>query len=113
VAHDERSAEGRRGIQRPGEGAETAHQRTSGELAGSGHGFVADSACEQVGAAGQPRRREHVAHGADGKARRVKPGVRLLAHGVPARVAKLRALGNAIDPRPAAAFIGAVMECRP
>jgi DNA (cytosine-5)-methyltransferase 1 len=184
VARDERSAEGRRGIQRPGEGAETAHQRTSGELAGSGHGFVADSACEQVGAAGQPRQREHVAHangsrgpvrdgfagndgqalgsvarqateqagnrclladangsavrhepgrgdgpggtgqghhcddsewlvGTDGKARRVKPGVRLLAHGVPARVAKLRALGNAIDPRPAAAFIGAVMECRP
>ena len=47
--------------------------------------------------------------GADGKARRVKSGVRLLAHGVPARVAKLRALGNAIDLRPAAAFIGAAM----
>lgn len=43
--------------------------------------------------------------GADGKARRVKPGIRLLAHGVPARVGKLRAFGNAIDPRPAAAFI--------
>jgi DNA (cytosine-5)-methyltransferase 1 len=48
--------------------------------------------------------------GADGKARRVKPGIRLLAHGVPARVAKLRALGNAIDPRPAAAFIAAASE---
>jgi len=36
--------------------------------------------------------------GADGKARRVKPGIRLLAHGVPARVGKLRAFGNAIDP---------------
>jgi DNA (cytosine-5)-methyltransferase 1 len=47
--------------------------------------------------------------GADGKARRVKPGIRLLAHGVPARVAKLRALGNAIDLRPAAEFIGAAM----
>jgi len=33
----------------------------------------------------------------------------LLAHGVPARVAKLRALGNAIDLRPAAAFIEAAM----
>lgn len=43
--------------------------------------------------------------GADGKARRVKSGIRLLAHGVPARVGKLRAFGNAIDPRPAAAFI--------
>jgi DNA (cytosine-5)-methyltransferase 1 len=48
--------------------------------------------------------------GADGKARRVKSGVRLLAHGVPQRVAKLRALGNAIDFRPAAAFIKAASE---
>jgi DNA (cytosine-5)-methyltransferase 1 len=48
--------------------------------------------------------------GADGKQRRVKPGIRLLAHGVPARVAKLRALGNAIDLRPAAAWIKAVHE---
>lgn len=48
--------------------------------------------------------------GADGKARRVKSGIRLLAHGVPARVGKLRAFGNAIDPRPAAAFITAYMD---
>jgi len=45
--------------------------------------------------------------GADGKARRVKPGLRLLAHGVPGRVGKLRGFGNAIDPRPAATFIEA------
>jgi len=45
--------------------------------------------------------------GADGKARRVKSGVRLLAHGVPNRVGLLRGFGNAIDPRPAAAFIQA------
>ena len=45
--------------------------------------------------------------GADGKSRPVKPGIRLLAHGIPARVAKLRALGNAIDPRVAAEFIRA------
>jgi DNA (cytosine-5)-methyltransferase 1 len=48
--------------------------------------------------------------GADGKARRVKPGVRLLAHGVPNRVGKLRGFGNAIDPRPAARFIGAYLD---
>jgi DNA (cytosine-5)-methyltransferase 1 len=47
--------------------------------------------------------------GADGKARRVEPGIRLLAHGVPQRVAKLRALGNAVDLRPAAAFIKAAL----
>ncbi|MGN4108782.1 DNA cytosine methyltransferase [Burkholderia gladioli] len=42
----------------------------------------------------------------DGKWRRLPPPrVRWLGNGISARVAKLRALGNAIDPRPAAAFI--------
>nr|WP_167256031.1 DNA cytosine methyltransferase [Dyella sp. SG562] len=40
------------------------------------------------------------------------PGVRWLGNGIPARVAKLRALGNAIDPRPAADFIAAYCESR-
>lgn len=48
--------------------------------------------------------------GADGKARPVKPGIRLLAHGIPNRVGALRGFGNAIDPRPAAAFIRASIE---
>jgi len=48
--------------------------------------------------------------GADGKERRVKPGVRLLAHGVPARVGKLRAYGNAIVPPLAAEVIKAFMD---
>ncbi|WP_186268084.1 DNA cytosine methyltransferase [Burkholderia gladioli] len=44
----------------------------------------------------------------DGKWRRLPPPrVRWLGNGIPARVAKLRALGNAIDPRPAATFIKA------
>jgi DNA (cytosine-5)-methyltransferase 1 len=41
------------------------------------------------------------------------PGLFPLAHGVPARVGRLRAYGNAIVPQVAAEFIGAVMECRP
>jgi DNA (cytosine-5)-methyltransferase 1 len=43
----------------------------------------------------------------DGKARPVEPGSFPLAHGVPARVAKLRAFGNAISPQVAAEFIRA------
>jgi DNA (cytosine-5)-methyltransferase 1 len=51
--------------------------------------------------------------GHDGKARRVEPSIRLLAHGVPARVGRLRAYGNAIAPQVAAEVIAAYMECRP
>jgi DNA (cytosine-5)-methyltransferase 1 len=44
---------------------------------------------------------------ADGKARPTQPGLFPLAHGVPARVGRLRAYGNAIVPQVAAAFIAA------
>lgn len=44
---------------------------------------------------------------ADGKARRVGPGVFPLAHGVSARVGRLRGYGNAIVPQVAAEFISA------
>ena len=73
---------------------------------------VPDSASKQVGTTGQPRECERVewAIGADGKARRVKPGVRLLVDGFPNRVGLLRGFGNAIDPRPAQAFIEAAFE---
>jgi hypothetical protein len=36
-----------------------------------------------------------------------------LAHGIPARVGKLRAYGNSIVPQVAAAFIEAALACRP
>ncbi len=45
----------------------------------------------------------------DGKARRVEPGTFPLAHGVPARVGRLRAYGNAIVPPLAAEFIAGYM----
>lgn len=49
----------------------------------------------------------------DGKLRRVpsEPSFRPLAHGIPARVVRLRGYGNAIVPQLAAEFIGAYMEC--
>jgi len=51
--------------------------------------------------------------GSDGKARRSKPGLPLLAHGVSNRVGRLRAYGNAIVPQVAAEVIAAFMECQP
>jgi DNA (cytosine-5)-methyltransferase 1 len=48
--------------------------------------------------------------GADGKARRSKSGLFLLAHGIPARVGRLRAYGNAIVPPLAAEVIKSFME---
>jgi DNA (cytosine-5)-methyltransferase 1 len=49
----------------------------------------------------------------DGKARRVEPGIFPLAHGVPGRVGRLRAYGNAIVPHVAARFIRAYLETQP
>jgi DNA (cytosine-5)-methyltransferase 1 len=46
----------------------------------------------------------------DGKARPTEPGVFPLAHGVPARVGRLRGYGNAIVPHVAAEVIAAYLE---
>jgi len=49
----------------------------------------------------------------DGKGRRIEPSIPLLAHGIPGRVGRLRAYGNAIVPQVAAEVIGAYMDCYP
>jgi len=47
---------------------------------------------------------------ADGKLRPVEPGTFPLAHGIPGRVGRLRAYGNAINPHQAAEFVAAFMN---
>jgi DNA (cytosine-5)-methyltransferase 1 len=49
----------------------------------------------------------------DGKKRPVEPGTFPLATGIPGRMGRLRAFGNAIVPQVAAEFINAFMECQP
>jgi len=45
----------------------------------------------------------------DGKARRIEPSILPLAHGIPNRVGRIRAYGNAIVPQVAARFITAFL----
>lgn len=49
----------------------------------------------------------------DGKVRPTQPGLFPLAHGIPGRVGRLRAYGNAIVPQVAAEFIKTFLEYRP
>lgn len=70
---------------------------------------------EQRGPCRDPWARHGWIIGHDGKARRTpepESGIRLLAHGVSARVGKLRAAGNAIVPQVAAAFIESYCEAQ-
>jgi len=52
----------------------------------------------------------HLERGADGITRATQPGLCLLAHGIPRRVAKLRGFGNAVVPQVAAQIIAALAQ---
>jgi DNA (cytosine-5)-methyltransferase 1 len=83
-------------------------QRADGDASGRrGSDVAASGLCDGTGNAWS---HAEWATGADGKTRRVKSGVRLLAHGVSARVGRLRAYGNAIVPPLAAEVVKAFME---
>lgn len=128
VADATEQGEWRRGLCGPGEGVSAADQRASGQSGGRGFanglGDTHDAGPQRRGlrpeqspserAAGTPGSAFwdafDVAPCADGKARRIESGTFPLAHGVPARVGKLRAYGNAIVPPLAAGFIEAFLE---
>jgi DNA (cytosine-5)-methyltransferase 1 len=77
------------------------------------HGSLGEGSSGEIearlGAAGTGGR-SHWADSQIASGRRIEPSIRLLAHGVPARVGKLRAYGNAIVPALAAEIIGAYMD---
>jgi DNA (cytosine-5)-methyltransferase 1 len=89
------------------EGFERLGDTESGGCGVSGDATLARSGRHDLGASWAGR---EVVVCRDGKARRVAPGVPLLAHGIPGRVAQLRGLGNAIVPQVAAAIIEAYLE---
>jgi DNA (cytosine-5)-methyltransferase 1 len=116
VADSERNTGGaRRPAIESTEGAGAPRTGAHAELGRRGDvGVVGHAPSEQVGRTGQPR--ENFWGDCiwlpciDGKARPTKSGLFPLAHGVPARVGKLRAAGNAIVPQLAAEFVRAYVE---
>jgi DNA (cytosine-5)-methyltransferase 1 len=87
---------------------EHANQCTVG--AASEPHVLGNTASKQMGRARQPWQDCVWLPCTDGKARPVEPGTFPLAHGIPGRVGRLRAYGNAIVPQVAAEFIQSVMK---
>jgi DNA (cytosine-5)-methyltransferase 1 len=86
-------------------------------LAGHGPGATgrpgSDRPAPPAGDGGGTGWAHHWIAGHDGRARRIAPGVRMLADGIPARVGRLRAYGNAIVPALAAEVMRAYLDCAP
>jgi DNA (cytosine-5)-methyltransferase 1 len=80
--------------------------------AGADNGNAAERSEESPGTGGAPGfwNAFDTVYCRDGNARRVEPGSQPLAHGVPARVGRLRGYGNAIVPQVAAVFIWSFLE---
>jgi DNA (cytosine-5)-methyltransferase 1 len=105
-------------------GTSEERQQRSGQLSGIG-GYPWAGAQWIIGHDGKARRVgtriRRVADGLPAGMAGIRAGsdaeevemIPLLAHGVKARVGKLRAFGNAIVPAVAAEVIGAYMDCRP
>lgn len=124
IGRDEGRLPGSCGYASDGEGA----ANRTGDGGASGNGALADAALLfKHGSEHHERSRQQGAHPAaeprvshwgagvfrecwDGKLRRVEPSIPLLADGVPARVGRLRAYGNAIVPQVAAEVIAAYLE---
>jgi DNA (cytosine-5)-methyltransferase 1 len=115
--HAERSSfEKRPATQRAGR-----DDRRVGDANGAGllSGYVPAASARHgraaLSASGDDRswRRYELVFDRDGKARRVEPGSFPLAHGVSARVGRLRAYGNAIVPEEGAEILSAFLEGPP
>lgn len=96
-------------------GAPNERMRTFFVANSNGSGFIEQCRSISVGSellgsersSGRAFFGDHRTTGELGRVRRIKPGVRLLAHGAPTRVGRLRGYGNAINAQAAIAFIQA------
>lgn len=123
----ENSAERVKGLSDAKRGGAAGGLAYAGRINRAGRGVAGDVAGSSRDVEGEEEERERLRNAADncgadgwsacalipcadGKARRIEPGTFPLAHGVPNRVGRLRAYGNAIVPALGAEFVKAYCE---